>query len=244
MKYLLQPSRDFGCVTARDDAKEDDLVQRVLSADIVVADLDQTDAEPGKEMLLSVLINDKYFNDPRVWKWFFDAFQIWRKQENALEIIWQAFIKDFISQPEELARIKRKYTAKYAKTTFYKGVQEFYELKKNAVKTYITRNKQEVAQAYRHAADFDLIIWEQFDKQKALEYILESYRNTKNFIIRGDSAKEAELVAHLKDLKKYGKINDVVGICVAKNPETIDYSVWDIGVSRKNQKGLNKILQW
>lgn len=237
MKYLTQSSMCNGWVATNKNTVESGLAKKIREADIILADLDGTDASPGEKLIFETLADDRYLFDRKTWKWTIESIQSFASDGmNSESKVWRAFVEQFLQNPKRLAQVKKKFE-KCANDTLYRGVPEFYDvLNPNSLKIYVTRNITEVVRAYANVLGFDYYFTGQFDKVKSAEELIEQFPDRKRFLVKGDSAPEQMMAEHLRELKHRGKIEEVTYINVAKNLRRYNPTA-DVNTSR-NQKSI------
>lgn len=244
MKYIIEPSHDGVWVAIKSELKREDLVERLLSSDIMVSDLDGTDApSPAKEIAYTSLKRPKYLSDPRFWLWCISTeYKLIKNGKNAESETWATFVEKFLRNPKELEKLKQKYTPEFVASKFYQGVIDFYRLMSpNMIKIYLTRNIKEVAEAYKQSASFDEVMAEQFDKENSIKRISHRYPERRRFVVKGDSPEDEQMLKVLIHGKQRGKFNQVTSIYVADSANHLNPN-FDINIGR-NYKGLVELLQ-
>lgn len=246
MKYLIEPTKKLGWVSAENCANESELVKKILSADTILSDLDGTDTSAAKQVFFDFLKEPKYFLNPAFLAWLACAGGNYVVNvlhgQNAESQIAREFICKFLRQEKDLSRITSKYDEEFARSTLFSGIKEFYGLlPNNSLKIYVSRNIKDVLQAYMQATKSNEALSEQFDKKKSVEKIIKKYPNQKKFVVRGDTVEDEEMADYLKYLKLKETIDDVIFIHVAKNSRHYNPRA-DLNTSR-NHGALNYWLK-
>jgi len=244
MGYIIDPSNDEVWVAIKPQLKKEDLVKRILSSDIMVSDLDDTDTQsPSKEIAYASLKRPKYLSDPRFWLWCISTeYKLIKNGKNAESETWATFIEKFLRNPKELEKLKQKYTPEFVASKFYQGAMDFYGLMPlNMIKIYLTRNIKEVAESYKQSASFDEVMAEQFDKENSIKRISQKYPERRKFIVKGDSPEDEQMLKVLIHEKQRGKLDQVTSIYVADSQNHINPN-FDVNIGR-NYKGLVELLQ-
>ena len=237
MKLLTQYSSRKSWIAIADDADESDLVRRIRSTDIILSDLDKTDAYPGREVALSFLTNGRNILDRKFWNWAGTAgYLLYLEGKQAYNNVVLSFANLFVKTPSELTRIRKKYQESYVLTTFYPAVLDFYSAFPKALKIYVTRNIKEIATAYAAGAHFNYAMPEQYDKKSAVDIIHQEFPDKKQYLVRGDTIEDQAMAQRLKEIKDDKSIDDVVYINVAFNKRNMN-QIADINTSR-NQTAL------
>lgn len=207
--------------------------ERLEGADILLADLDETDApSPAKKIARQIVtktLNLKSF------AWLTQTVVAFlRNNQKAESGAWKNFLADF-RQNKDFQKALREFTPQEALRVSYPGVLEFYN-SLSCPKVYVSRNVSEVVSAFAQAFGFSQIFTEQFNKIEALPQIFQSYPDVKTIIVRGDSEEDGEVV---RFLEKKGK--NVVSVCVCKRLGRNGFPA-DI-LTSPNQTLLFKVLE-
>ncbi|MBI4141217.1 hypothetical protein HY485_05265 [Candidatus Woesearchaeota archaeon] len=201
MKLITPHSSRKSWIAIADDADESGLVKRIKQADIILSDLDQTDAFPAKELVLNFVMDGRNLFNRHLWHWFGTVgYLLYVEGKRAFNDATLSFTNSFIKTPRELTRIKKKYQQSYVTTTFYPGVLDFYKALPQALKIYVTRNIEEIAKPYAEAANFNYALQEQYDKKNAVDIVRKQFPERKRFIIRGDSSSEEIMATRCREL--------------------------------------------
>ena len=98
-----------------DDTNESDLIRRILVRDIIISDLDQTDAFPAKEVVVNFLRTGNHATDRGLWNWLIAAAYLFYDQgTKAYNDVAASFINTFLKNPREQERLAKKYTSTHA----------------------------------------------------------------------------------------------------------------------------------
>jgi len=212
------------------------LQRKILSSDILVSDLDDTDVpSPAKKIACSSLIRPKYLvnSNFHLWclKYLYSQFN--REGTGSHSKLWKGYIELFLRNPKELERLSKKHTVEHAASTIYPEVREFYGLlPENMLKFYITRNIAQIVKPFADALHFDGFLAEQFDKIESIRRLMKKHPERKRYILKGDSLEDSEAVNYLKSKKRKGEIDGLVSILVSKNPEKEMQKMFDITIGR------------
>lgn len=217
------------------------LRKRLSQADLLVADLDDTDApSPAKEIAKRFLMKREGAVNPKFWAWGLKTgLAFLQDGQKAESCAWENFLANFRENGEVL-KIINQFTPQSARQISYPGVGEFYQ-NLSCPKVYLTRNVAKVANAFARTFGFSQIFAEEFDKKRALSQVCQAYPLARTFIVRGDSFEDAEIVQLLEDKKRQGEIEDVVSICVCQELKQAAFLA-DIYTSR-DQTLLAKIFK-
>lgn len=243
MKFVVEPSSNGTWVAVKPGLIQENLVERLFNSDILVSDLDDTDApSPAKEIARNSLTSRSYLTNPKFWLWVLGTeYQLAKKGRNAESYRWSVFIRRFLRDPQKLARLSRQYTPEFVAPKLYQGVREFYDLLPWVFKIYLTRNIKEVGEAFREAAGFNEVMAEQFDKQEGIQRVVKAYPERKRFVIKGDSAEDEAMLDVLNELKRRGKIEEVTPIYIADSPNKLNPR-FDINIGR-DYNGLVRLIK-
>lgn len=237
MKLITPHSSRKSWIAIADDTDESVLVQRIRNTDIILSDLDKTDAFPARELFVDFLNDKKHSMDRKFWLWMVAMGKfVYKEGRQAINSIAVSFTNNFLRNPEELERIAKKYTPEYAAQKFYPGVIDFYAALPNALKIYITRNIANIAQPYAEAANFHFVYAEQYDKAKSVDTIVSKFPNKKKYIVRGDSSEDDAMNQKLQEHQQQETIDYKVYINVAGSYRRTNPRA-DINTSR-NQTAL------
>ena len=190
------------------------LIDRIKKIDICVSDLDYTDATSPATAIVTDISH--FFSKPGYIHWAIKtAFGKILNGQLADSKYWSEFIELFLRESSELDYIKCKFTEERIRKSLLPRVEEFYRnLPSKSYKVYITRNIKELADAYAKMLDLNLVIAEAFNKWKEVEKLFPEYGRYKNWLIKGDSEEDVEVLDFLKLKKRKHHIDDVVGIYV------------------------------
>ena len=243
MEFLIEPVGNGSWVAIKPES-EAGLTEKIMSSDILISDIDGTDARsPAIDIVLRALTRRDYLSQHEFLAWVATtAYKLLRKGKDAYTETWLDFVEKFLRNPEELEKIKKKYTPEFIASTFYPGVLEFYRLlAKNIIKVYSTRNIKEIVDAYKEAAKFHEALPEQFDKVRALEDICNRYPNLRRLIIKEDYRGGEGVLEFLNYMARKGAIDYFVSIYVASSPKDINPKS-DITIGR-DYTGLVNLLK-
>jgi len=223
-----------------------DLSKRISTSDILVSDLCDTDApSPLKKVALSSLSKPEYWINPNFQKWNMKCIKniLKRKRKCSESQLGKQFIELFLRDQKILEEITKKYTPEFAESTFYPGVMEFYSLlPDDMIKFYVTRNIEEITQAYKQAAGFTAFMSEQFDKQKSMEELIKKHPERKRFILKGDSQEDEAALDCLKFSKRNKRIDEVLSIFVTDHPCSVN-NKFDINIGKDYTKLVELYLR-
>lgn len=246
MRHIIEPSNNRSWISINPHLEQSELMKRIKSSDILISDLDDTDApSPAKSIAFSKLKETDYILNPKFWVWCLSTgYALLTKQKNAESETWKNFVETFLRDQKELDKIKNKYNPKYVNYSFYPCVKEFYNLlPEDMIKIYITRNVIEVGEAYKQGAGFDEVMAEQFDKEDSIKKVCEKYPNKKSFIIKGDSPEDEAIIDFLRFRKRKDEIELITSIYVAKSSDEKEINPrFDINIGQ-NYEGLVQILE-
>ncbi len=241
MKFLIKPYKGIW-VAVKDNINKKTLKERILDSDVCISDLDDTDApSPAKKLAYSKLVSKKIF-DPKFISWCLrTGFKLITKGKKVEHECWKEYVDKFLTNPYDLKEIKEKYNSEKVAKSLYPGVKEFYDLLPNVFKSYFTRNIPEIANAFGKFLGFDEVIPKAFDKRSLTLDFIERRPFFKNYIVRGDSPEDEEIVDVLEFYQSQGKIKNVISIYRADSPLKLNER-FTVNVG-KNSFGLVKIIK-
>ena len=244
MKFIVEPSNNGIWVAIKPELEKEGLVERLLSSDILISDLDDTDApSPAKAIARNGLTTLTYLKDPKYWLWVLaTGYTLAKNGKSAESEAWLRFVQRFLRNPKELEKLRRIYTSQFAASTFYPGVLDFYRLMpEEMIKIYVTRDILEVADAYKQAAGFNEAMSEQFDKKSSIREIVNKYPERRRFVLKVDSPEEESTLEFLVQSKRLGKIDEVTSIWVTDSPHKLNPK-FDANIPR-NYNGLVQLIK-
>ena len=243
MKYTIQPTKEKGWVALNEETDESSLAKKIREADIILADLDGTDTSSGYSLVLYSLNQPEFFSTIKFWKYLAKSAYLYAKKRKKSESeIWKNWINTFYRDKSHLKNVREMYTPKFANSELYKGVREFYDtLRGDALRVYVSRNLDEVIEAFSKTLAFNDFFAEQFNKKDSVKQILERFPHRKRFIVKGDTAEDEEMFDELKYWKKVEQINDVYFINIANHERNYNPRA-DVNSSR-NQLALAEWLK-
>lgn len=215
VKLVTPYSSKRSWIAISDDTDESDLVRRIRNSDIILSDLDKTDAFPCKDLVIDFLTDRRHAMDRKFWLWAIAMGKfVYQEGKEAINIMAASFTNCFLRDREELERIAKKYTPEYASQKFYQGVTDFYAELPDALKIYVTRNILNIAQPYAAAAHFHYVSSEQYNKEKSVDTIVAKFPDKKRYIVRGDSPEDEKMNQKLQEYQQQGTIQYAVYINV------------------------------
>ena len=151
------------------------LCTRILTADVCLSDLDDTDADsPGKRIALHGIGSG--FDPIGYAKWCVEtAVKSARHGKNAESEQWKKYVEQFLRYPGSKAAVEALFTPELVVASLYPGVQELYALLP-AQKFYITRNIAEVANAYGTVLKFQGTLIEIDKRSKKSNVVLQGLK--------------------------------------------------------------------
>jgi len=202
MQKIQQHTNNNGWIKPDNPSSLREIVESIISADIVVSDIDLTVAPYS-------ILGAMYSKLGRI-----------------------KMVGAFLSSIGNLTRISQKYTDNYAKKNLYPEVLEFYKaLPSNITRILVTRNAKRIAEAYRKALNFDLAYAREYDKRATIEKILGKYTEAKKFVIVGDNFTDERMLIFLRAQQKKGRIDNVTGIFVAGPPSRCNKN-FDVNIGK------------
>jgi len=241
---------------------------KLLSADVVVSDLDYTDAQysPAEDIAFKRIgVNSttqgylKYFWWS-IWTGLnlisaFSSPEVDKMLEKVKEQTFSDYSRIFLRKPSAEAEeksdaalksavnqeISTLLTPSYLSRSLFPGVKEFYHLLP-AKKMYLSRNIHPVVKAYAGHLGFDGFEFEVKDKELALETLLQNNRSRRRMIIRSDGPAENEMISAARFYQRQ-KLSYLDDLLVIKRSLSLndDFSHCDVLVG-SNDYGLVDIM--
>ena len=231
MKFVIAPY-DSVWVAIKPHLKEDELVERLLGSDILVSDLDDTDATSSAKSIAFNRLKTSYANPEFLFWCLTTELRLAKKGRNAESESWSIFIEKFLRNPQVLKRLAETYNTEFAEKTLYPGVQEFYRmLPPEMIKIYLTRNIREIGEVYREVLGFHEVLPEAFDKRHAMEGILKNNPMIRRIILKGDSLEDEGALDFVLHKHRKGELDGTTSIYVAKSPHQLNPH-FDINIGR------------
>ncbi len=218
----------------RRDITLDDLCSRILTADICLSDLDDTDADSPAKKIAFHHIGGNF--DPLAYAlWCLDTVMEHALHGKITESAqWEKYVKNFLKYPGARAAVTGLFTPEFVTASLYPGVQELYALLQ-AQKWYVTRNIDEVATAYGKALEFQGALTEVDNKEKAVEQFVNDHPEFRRYFIKGDSLEDNRMLDALSFCQSRGKIDSVVSCYRADNPAKVNHR-FDANVGKDYRK--------
>jgi len=240
MKFLYGPEQGTWVATPHADLEARTVARKILSADVCISDLDDTDADsPAKEIAFKAL-GTSYLS-PRYLGWLAaTAFQYLGHGKAAESAAWRDYIDTFLhNNPQGLREVVDHFTPERVEATLHPGVKELYG-HLAATRVYFTRNIPPVAKLFEQAAGVSCHAAEVFHKAQAIEKFNHNFPHFQRYFVKGDSTEDQEMVEVLQFLVKMNRIESVVS-CRRLDLATDITGPWDIGVP-KDYRGLVALL--
>lgn len=208
----------------------DTFCTRILTADICLSDLDDTDADsPAKEIAFHHIGSNF---DPLAYAlWCVDAVMAHALHGKITESAqWKKYVETFLKYPGARAAVTALFTPEVVTASLYPGVPELYALLP-AQKFYITRNIAEVAQAYGAVLGFRGALTEVDDKERAVELFVEEHPQFRRYFVKGDSVEDERMLDVLVFCQSRRKIDSFASCYQADNQTKIN-SRFDANVGK------------
>ena len=263
---LLRPQ-----VGVRNDGLTEELLRlKLLSADVVVSDLDYTDAQysPAEDIAFKKIgVNSTNYGYLKYFWWSvwtglnlisaFSSSEVDKMLEKVKEQTFSDYSLIFLRKPsaeaEERSDVALKptvnqeisslLTPSYLSRSLFSGVKEFYQLL-TAKKIYLSRNIHPVVKAYAGHLKFDEFEFEVKDKKLALETLLKNNLSWRRMIIRSDGPAEDEMIsaARFYQRQKLGYFLEDLLVIKRSLKLNDDFSHCDVLVG-SNDYGLVEIMK-
>ena len=207
---------------------------RILTADVCLSDLDDTDADsPAKEIAFRHIGGNF---DPLAYAlWCLDTVMEHALHGKITESAqWKKYVEHFLKYPGAKAAVTALFTPEVVAASLYPGVHELYALLP-AQKWYITRNIDEVATAYGTVLGFQGALTEVDNKERAVEQFVNEHPQFRRYFIKGDSIEDERMLDVLAFCRSRKKIDSVVSCYRADNSSTVSHR-FDVGVGKDYRK--------
>ena len=201
---------------------EEGLFQRILHADACLSDLDDTDAASPAKFIALHNWKSRLWNDFNYLCWFAETgWHYLFNGNNAESQRWKKYVDIFLKKDgpdnnETMAEIDRLMNQEQIKSSLFPGVEELYSLLP-AQKFYISRNLPMIVQKYGQELKFKDSYGEVGQKGKFVERFVQEHPIFQNYIVRGNSDEDKEMVDVLQSSIHRRKIKSVGSIFVAGN---------------------------
>ena len=239
--YFIIPPKDKVWVASRDGLTRYNIEQLVKQADICISDLDETDCHSPSKYVAFDHWPQRMLKEKSYRIWLLDAVQQrLRSGRNAESASWKKYVETFLQRPEERAEILTMITPDVVLNSFYPGVTQFYSYI-SAPKCYVTKTIREIAALYAEMFGFWAIFPEITDKQTFMEAFVQRYPQFQQYLVRGDSSDDQNMVDVLRSCQRQQKIKSVLSIYVAPAPLQKHHN-FDVETSR-DHSGLVELLK-
>lgn len=214
MKFLIEPG-ETGWVAAKEELNEVALAANILSCNICVSDLDETDAESPAKEIARKAIGTSYLR-PAYWGWCLRTKRALEREGKKVEgERWRKYGELFLRKKRGIKKAGEYFNEKRVREFLYPGVEEFYGILGRRYKVYLTRNIREVGEKFGGVLGFDEVQGEVLDKAKALEEFVKGHPFDW-YLVKGDSEEDEEMLEVLKYFLRKRKIQGYFGCYVAE----------------------------
>ncbi len=131
--------------------------------------------------------------------------------------LWKKYVDLFLQTPAARREVKNYFTPTIVSHTLFPGVQQFAARLSHADSAYVTRNINEVADAYAQFLGFNSVYANSYDKAAVVQGYVRRNPCLNNFLIEGDSREDGEMIEALRQLNR-----NVVSIQVMSRPGEMD----------------------
>lgn len=212
------------------------LANRIRSADLLISDLDDTDApSPAMKVIMKTLPLQMF--TPKAYSWIVRALPKINSEESQYDL-WHEYVCTFLSTPEAKEKIALQFNKFNTKLSLYEGVWSFYcNLPLQLPKHYVTRNILSISEAYSKANYMNAPVCDCSDKLTGVKSLLEQYTHIRSVVIKEDSPAVAPIIKYL-----LSKGINVLSIQIARR-QTDAIELFDAVIPR-DYRGLNALLDW
>ena len=216
------------------------ILKKLSITDIIVSDLDDTDAYSSALRIGIRLINRYFLQKPGIRSWCISqAVRLlegsFEKDAAGQEFLYEVFTDDCMRKDAE-----RACSPAFIAHTLFPGIQDFYR-QFHVPKVYLTRNIPDIAQQYEAFLGFEFGLYQQCDKEKGIADIIQKYQFKRNYLIKENNPSDgSDICGYLREMESFGGIDSFVPIFVAKNKSFVNPE-FDISIGR-DYRLLNKII--
>lgn len=240
MRFVIEPHNGTW-LAVQDSLSLDHLVQQVVQADVCIADLDDTDALSPARRLAFDDWSLRIFTDKEYWRWLRRAgLRFVQQRPDAESTSWKEYVDMFLQGRQERKAIQRYFTTPTIRSLLFPGVKEFYACL-SCPKFYVSRNIKEITEAFGMYLGFQGAFSEVYEKGEFIEQFVKDFPQFQQYVVRGDSAEDGEMLHVLQFLERRKKIEYVIGIYCTAKPST--EHTFSLDVSRANQLLLETLLR-
>ena len=198
-----------------------ELKKRIHRADVCLTDLDGTDAPSPTFRVAAKAIGASYL-DKQYRSWLMQT--VWAKANNtpgAESTQWESYRDTFLSTEDARKDVVDMFSNQTVRNSLFPGVEDFY--KSLGIDCfYVTRSIDEVAKAYGNVLGFQGVIAGAQNKAKVTEQFVKDHRRYKNYIVKGDSDVDWQMLDVLRYYVRKRVIDSVIGVYVPKRKKDID----------------------
>jgi len=241
MRYLSLP-KDGPWVAVRETFASSDeearrlLRERIQRAQVWFFDLDDNHAYSPAKTIAKNATGTSYLSPTYLLWCMTTAWALFREGKNAECRTWEKYITTFLQDTDVRRRIREQWSPEMVQQSLYPGVQDFCSEVSHAWRLYVTRNIEEVAEAFAEALDFEKYVAEAGAKERIVEHFVREHPGFDSYGVEGDSECDGMMAEVLRFYNK-----DVIAICSMDKPRE-PVRMFDVSVS-KNRQGLVDILQ-
>ena len=220
---------------------QEEIRREISKAQVVLTDLDDTDAVSPAKILAREHVQRGAKHHARYLSWVVrSSWKKYHQGKSSETEIWKEYVDTFLKSKSQRIRAGEYFDERNVQQLLFPGVQDFYRALPPTYKSYITRNISEVARAFSSVVGIDSIVAETPNKGIATEQFIQSNPWFQNYIIKGDSEEDEEMMRVAEHYKKKGSIKTVTSILVCENKNTpLEKATIHIG---RDYRGLVELM--
>lgn len=243
MKFLREPSHR-GWVAVNGTIKDEvDLRSRLLSVDVCLSDLDDTDAKSPARYIALRDSGQRFFKEWDYTKWLTRT--VWNyllDGKGAQQRCWEDYTHLFLKSPCDLASLRADLSEREMNDLVFPGVDDFYNLI-TSPKLYVTQNVMYLAMHFKERFSFSGVFSGVENKSGLVEDFIKEFPHFRRYLVKGNTERDEGMVAILRYYKERGVIDEVVSCYVAESSEPGSLNPrFDINIGR-DYTGLVDILK-
>jgi hypothetical protein len=218
----------------------ENILKKLSSIDIIVSDLDDTDAYSSAFRIGIRLVNRYFLQKPCIRSWCISqAVHVlegsFDKDAAGQEFLHEVFSDGCMRKDAEMAC-----SPAFIASKLFPGIQDFYR-QFHVPKVYLTRNIPCIAQQYEAFLGLEFGLYNQCDKEKGIADIIQKYPFKRNYLIKENNPSDGiDICGYLREMELFGAIDSFVSVFVVKNKSSVNPE-FDINISR-DYRLLNKAI--
>lgn len=219
------------------------LMRRFLDCDMLISDLDGTDAPMN---FLHLFLEDLVFMRLMDYEFISSSIRIAYEGISSRRIGWQAkighnYVDRYLDTKEGRVRAARRFTQSYISASVYPHVEEFYSLLPNSMqKICLSENIEPIVKPFSRYLGFEKALCCR-DKQGALEQLILENPQLRRIAIKADYCTDEPMLDVLDHYRKIGVLEDYIGIYVAGTPRGCN-ARFEMNISR-DHAAMNRLMR-